>query len=314
MKSYTNTPLFEARMPLDIPVWFKMDCYQPTGSFKIRGMDELVAHHIKEGRTRFIASSGGNAGFSLAYAARLRGGAVRVVVPKTTNQRMRDLISNQGAEVRVHGDAWDDADQLAREMAEKEKAIYVSPFDDPLLWKGHSTIIDEIVYDYKMLGHPFPKKLVVAVGGGGLYCGIMHGLQRHDLLESVTIYAAETEGAASFRETLHAGKLTSISEVKTIASSLGAKMVAEEAWRWQWLVGSTQSLTCTDLEAVEACRKFAEHYQVLVEPACGAALSAVMHKAQFNEEALVIVCGGIGWTVKDQEKFLQKYQDPKATY
>ncbi len=305
MKTYSHTPLFEARTPMDRPVWFKMDCYQPTGSFKIRGMDALVSHHIHSGKTHFVASSGGNAGFSLAYAARLRGGKVKVVVPKTTRQRMRDLIAHQGADVLVHGEAWNDADQLARQIAVEEQAIYVSPFDDPLLWEGHASIIDEMVRDFKALGHSFPKNLVVAVGGGGLLCGIMHGLQRYDLLDSVAVYAAETEGAASFRASLDAGMLTSIPEIKTVASSLGAKQVAEEVWRWQREVGSIRSYVCTDNEAVVACQQFFDGYQVLVEPACGAALSAMISGSGPMGETAVIVCGGIGWTWQDQEAFLR---------
>ena len=70
---------------------------------------------------------------------------VQVIVPITTKPLMLDKIRAQGAKVTVHGENWNAADELARKMvAEDDKAAYISPYDHPLLWEGHSTIIDEI--------------------------------------------------------------------------------------------------------------------------------------------------------------------------
>lgn len=303
MKSYSHTPLIEARAPLGLPVWFKMDCYQPTGSFKIRGMDHLVAHHIAEGRKQFVASSGGNAGFSLAYAARLRGGEVTVVVPETTPRRMQDMIIQQGARVLVHGPTWNEADEMARKISNDEGAVYASPFDDPLLWQGHSSLIDEIVIDLEARGQSFPDRLVVAVGGGGLLSGIMEGLGRHGMLYDVEVWAAETIGAGSFKASQEAFELVSIDKIDTVATSLGAKRICDEAWNWHLESGGIKSFTTSDEGAVKACRQFAEEYGVVVEPACGAALASVMPKLWSEGNTLVIVCGGVSWTMQDLENF-----------
>jgi len=70
-------------------VWMKMDCFQPVGSFKIRGLGRMCAAQVEGGVSRIVASSGGNAGYAVAYSARELGVAATVVVPRTTPEFMR---------------------------------------------------------------------------------------------------------------------------------------------------------------------------------------------------------------------------------
>ncbi|MCL4106222.1 UNVERIFIED_CONTAM: hypothetical protein GTU68_061064 [Idotea baltica] len=276
-----------------------MDCQQSTGSFKIRGMECLVRTHLEAGNNQFIASSGGNAGYSLAYAARIHGGKVTVVVPSTTSPRMQKMIADQGAEVIVHGNAWNDADTLARQIADDQDAVYVSPFDDPLLWEGHTSLIDEVIYSLKLKKQPFPSKVVVAVGGGGLLCGVMAGLAKHGLLEQTQVIAAETEGAASFHAAVCADERVTISEITSVATSLGARQVAEQAWHWHLNRKKIISFVCSDDDAVQACMDFKQDYGDVVEPACGAALASFGPNGILETDALIVACGGISWEWKD---------------
>ena len=176
-KLYQKTPLFKSHklhLEKGLNVFYKMECFQPTNSFKIRGMDAFCRFHVKQGHKNFISSSGGNAGYSMAYAGMKLNAKVKVVVPKTTSQFMKQKIETLNAEVLIFGDAWDDAHQHALQLSKTENAIYVPPFDDELLWQGHSTIIDEC-FDQM----PQPDKLIVSVGGGCLLCGILMGLKKH---------------------------------------------------------------------------------------------------------------------------------------
>lgn len=292
-----NTPLVN-HQKID-GLWIKMDCQQLTGSFKIRGMESLVWNNLKAGRNHFVASSGGNAGYSLAYAARIHGGKVTVVVPSTTSPRMQQLIVDQRAEVIVHGNAWNEADVLARQLAEEQAAVYVSPFDDPLLWEGHSSLIDEVAAVLKFKKLPFPSQVVVAMGGGGLLCGVMAGLARHNLLEHTQVIAAETEGAASFHASVVAGELVTIPTITSVASSLGARQVAQQAWQWHIDSKKIISFVCSDDDAITACEEFKEIYGDVVEPACGAALATIGPKGIVKKDALIVACGGVAWDLED---------------
>jgi len=273
--------------------WVKMDAYQPTGSFKIRGIGHLCQRLASQGAKAFVSSSGGNAGYAAAYAGRALGVPTTVVTPSSTAQDMREKIASLGAEVLVEGEVWDEADAFARAIVARGEAAYVPPFDHPLLWEGHSTLVDEMLAQIPN-GSPAPDAVVVAVGGGGLLCGVAAGLDRHGLKDT-TILAVETEGAASFAGAVAAGELITLEKITTIASTLGAKRVTGQALDWAKRRPITPVIV-SDADAVRGIARFADDHQCLVEPACGAALSLAYddHPAlkPFKRIA-VIACGGV---------------------
>jgi L-serine/L-threonine ammonia-lyase len=191
---HVNTPLLRAPPELfgaDRTVWLKMDALQPSGSFKMRGVGRLVQQRVAEGAKAVVCASGGNAGLAAALAARACGVPVTIVVPASTSAPVREAITARGASVVVHGAAWDEAYEHAHAIAREQGAVCVHPFDDPLLWDGHATLIDEVV----QAGAAFDC-VVASVGGGGLLAGIVEGLRRNGL-GRVPVVAVETEGAAA---------------------------------------------------------------------------------------------------------------------
>ena len=116
-----------------------------------------------------------------------------------------------------------------------------------------------------------PDKIVVAVGGGGLLCGILEGMKRNEWFNAQVI-TAKTEGAASFAKSLKAGKVVELDEIQTIATSLGAKKVAKQSIEYASSF-NIKPYIASDKEAFTACEEFFDEYLTLVEPACGAAIS-----------------------------------------
>ncbi len=112
------------------------------------------------------------------------------------------------------------------------------------------------------------------------------------------VLAVETLGADSFAAAVAAGRLVTLAAINSIATTLGARTVCAEALAWSrrreilpWVV--------SDRSAVEACLRFADDHRVLIEPACGASLSAAYEKAaplDKRDPVLIIVCGGAGVT------------------
>jgi L-serine/L-threonine ammonia-lyase len=178
MPLHIETPLIESR-PLsraaECSVWLKLEALQVPGSFKIRGIGAACEEYSRRGARRFISSSGGNAGLAVAYAGRRLSTPVTVVVPETTSARARELLHQEGAEIVVHGASWHEANLLALSMIEEADA-FLHPFDDPLLWHGHATMIDELARSAMT-----PDAVVLSVGGGGLLCGVIEGLRRNGL-------------------------------------------------------------------------------------------------------------------------------------
>jgi len=293
---HIETPLIESRAFSTTEgrsVWLKCDNMQPTGSFKIRGIGLACKEYMARGAKQFITSSGGNAGIAVAYAGRCLSVPVKVVVPETTTAQARALIQQEAAELIVTGDSWQEANEVALAMRSVEDA-FIHPFDDPLLWRGHATVIDEV----KAAGI-VPDAVVLSVGGGGLLCGVIEGLQRNDWSD-IPVFAVETHGADSLAQSLQAQQRISLPEISSIATSLGAKQVSEQAFELSQQ-HNVQSLLVSDQAAVQACQRLLSDQRILVEPACGASLAVLYDQApQLSDcrSVLVIVCGGATMTIQ----------------
>ncbi|MFJ4392162.1 pyridoxal-phosphate dependent enzyme [Pseudomonas soli] len=295
MPLHIPTPLIESR-PLSLsagrPVWLKLEALQPCGSFKLRGVGHACETHHARGARHFVSSSGGNAGLAVAYAGRKLGVPVTVVVPETTTERAKELLRLEDASVVVHGSSWQEANEHAQTLLGAGDA-FIHPFDDPLLWTGHASMIDEVAQ-----AGCKPDAVVLSVGGGGLLRGVVEGLQRNGW-QDVPVLAVETAGAASLHAAMAAGHSVELPGITSVATSLGAKRVAEQA-----LACTRQhpvvSHLVSDREALDACERLLRDHRLLVEPACGAALALLEHPeavAAFGN-VLVIVCGGATATLE----------------
>ncbi|MDX8121386.1 pyridoxal-phosphate dependent enzyme [Janthinobacterium sp. GMG2] len=296
MALHIETPLLNSRalsLHSERAIWLKLEALQPPGSFKIRGIGLACEEYARRGASRFISSSGGNAGIAVAYAGRQLGIPVIVVVPETTSERAKALIAQEGAEVIVHGAAWQEANALAQSMLTPQDA-FLHPFDDPLLWQGHAGMIDEVASAGLK-----PDAVVLSVGGGGLLAGVAEGLQRNGW-DDVAIVAVETQGAASLSAAVAAREHVALPAVNSIATSLAARQVCAQAFA----ISQTRllhSVVVSDRDAVDACQRFITDQRLVVEPACGAALAAVYGKAPElapYRNVLVIVCGGVTATTQ----------------
>jgi L-serine/L-threonine ammonia-lyase len=295
MALHIETPLVESRQ-LSLftgrSVWLKLDALQPAASFKIRGIGLACETHLERGARRFVSSSGGNAGLAVAYAGRKLAVPVTVVVPETTSDRAKQLLRLEDAEVIVHGESWQEANEYALSLVGASDA-FLHPFDDPLNWKGHATMIDEVVRAGLK-----PDAIVLSVGGGGLLSGVAEGLHRNGW-GHVPILAVETEGAASFHAAVQAGRAVELEKITSIATTLGAKRVCEKAVQWS-KEHPIQSILVSDKQAISACERFLADHRILVEPACGASLALAYEKSpqlQPFQTVLFIVCGGATTTI-----------------
>ncbi|MDR3577841.1 MAG: pyridoxal-phosphate dependent enzyme [Anaerolineaceae bacterium] len=301
---HIQTPLYESQalsLRTGRSVWLKLEALQPSGSFKIRGIGYACQEYARRGAQRFISSSGGNAGIAVAYAGRHLSIPVVVVVPETTSQLAKNLIRQENAEIIVHGQSWQEANALAVSML-KETDAFLHPFDDPLLWQGHATMIDEVAQSGAQ-----PDAVVLSVGGGGLLCGVLEGLHRNHW-QNVPVIAVETDGADSFARSVLAGYRVELPAITSIATSLGARKVSERAFDWT-KQHQIHSVVVSDRAAVSACEQFMVDHRIVVEPACGAALAVVYQQVAELEpfkSPLIIVCGGATASIDQLQQWSRK--------
>jgi len=230
-----------------------------------------------------------------------------------------------------HGASWVEADIYLRETIlveardRGERAVYVAPFDDPAIWAGHATLVDEIVEDLgsdeTSGGMERVKAVVCSVGGGGLFCGVVQGLEKHKLEQQVKVVALETEGADSLYQSVHAGEHITLDKITSIATSLGARKVADKAY--EYATGAGNNVICerlSDREAILGCVELAEWERVLVEPACGINVAVCMNgrlaklipDLKQDDKVVVVVCGGSNVNIDMMAKWKSEYMTASA--
>lgn len=219
---HLNTPLLESvsmSKRVGTAVYLKMENAQPTGSFKIRGIGHLCQQLARQSKG-VICASGGNAGMAAAYAARKMGVPATIIVPSSTPQLVVQRLQDHGVAVKIVGEVWDDANAEALKLARTEGLTYVPPFDHPLLWEGHASMVVEVAAS---LGPSVkPGAVVVSVGGGGLLCGVIQGLKDVGWMD-VPIIAMETVGADCFNAAIKAGKLVTLDDITRVEFKGGSK-------------------------------------------------------------------------------------------
>ena len=217
-----RSPVIEvgpSRAPLAGParVFLKLDCLQPSGSFKIRGAANTVASLPAADLARgLVTASGGNHGLAVTHAAAARGAPAVIYLPTSTPAAKADKLRALGAEVVIHGPVWDAANAAALDRAEDDGLTYVHPFADPRVIAGQGTAAVEFLADVPAL-----DVLLIAVGGGGLLAGVATAAAH--LKPSLRVIGGEPVGAATPHDSMAAGRPVQLAEITTRAGSLAPR-------------------------------------------------------------------------------------------
>ena len=194
----------------------KVETVQPTGSFKVRGGIAAVAATREEEPGRaVVASSAGNHGLGLAFAASNVGAQVTVVVPTGASAAKVSALQQFDVRLVLHGEGYREAETHALELAASEGSRYVSPYNDPDVIAGQATLARELVEQVPDLG-----TVVVPCGGGGLLAGVILGLEGRD----VRVVGVESEASPSMSTALAAGAIVPINVEPTVADGLAGNL------------------------------------------------------------------------------------------
>jgi threonine dehydratase len=155
------------------PVYLKAENLQRTGSFKIRGAYVKLAGLEPEQRAAgVVASSAGNHGQAVAWAARELGAPARIFMPQDSAMAKVDATRSYGAEVELTGATFEEALDAARAYVEESGGTFVHPYEDSYVISGQGTIGLEIAEQVDEL-----ETVVIPIGGGGLASGISLALR-----------------------------------------------------------------------------------------------------------------------------------------
>jgi len=286
-----HTPLERSRTFSEMSgadVRLKLENFQRTGAFKIRGaMNRVATLSDAEREAGVVTASAGNHAQGVALAAQRAGVDATVVMPKFAPVSKVKATRGYGASVRLEGVDYDEAQAYAHELERDEGRTYVHAFDDPVVMAGQGTLGLEIVDDCPEL-----DTVVVPIGGGGLISGVAVAIKEQ--LPDVRVVGVQAEGAASAAKSLEAGEVTAIDSVDTIADGIATRAVGE-ATLDVMAEHVDEVVTVDDREIALALTLLLERAKTLVEGAGAVALAAVLSEAfeyDDGETVVAALCGG----------------------
>lgn len=270
-----HTPVFTSRTMdarTGATVFFKAENLQRAGAFKFRGAyNAIAALDARSRKNGVVAYSSGNHAQALAYAAKLQGVSVTIVMPRDAPEIKVAATKDYGAEIVFYDRYTEDRERISRRLAEERDATLIPPYDHPDVIAGQGTAALELIEDVGEI-----DLLVVPLGGGGLLAG--SALSTRALLPSCTIVGVEPEAGNDGQQSLRKGEIVHIPVPKSIAD--GALSTHVGVHNFAILKDSVDDIaTVTDGQLVEAMRFFAERMKLIVEPTGCLAAAAVMHGA-----------------------------------
>jgi threonine dehydratase len=283
-----RTPLIKSSALTEMAggdVYLKLENQQTTGSFKLRGALNVLSTLPADARKRgVVASSAGNHGLGVAYAAKHFGVPATIFVPSTAPQIKRDGIVALGATIDTTQPDYDKAMDAAKAFAAERGATYINPCLGEMLLAGQGTVALEILGDIPELA-----TLVVNVGGGGLLGGCASLVRA--VAPRVKIVGAQSENTAAMSRSLAAGHLVEIESLPTLADGL-AGQIDDEAFDIG-RHGLDEMVVLSEAEITRAIAWLweAEHQRVEGAGACGVGAVLLEH-ARVATPAAIVVSGG----------------------
>jgi threonine dehydratase len=246
-------------------VLLKLESFQPTGSFKVRGA--LAALTAAEDDSGVVTASSGNHALGVAWAAQRLGTSATLVVPVTTSAAKLASLRRFQASVIIHGEGYEHAERHARSLA-TDGLRYLSATSSPDVIAGQATIGAELL---AQLGGPFT--VVCGIGGGALASGL--GMMA-STSGRMNVIGVEAAASLAMSAAVSAGHVVPVDVGETLADGLAGNLepgvitvdlVSEH-------VGCLVSVT--EEQIAEAIRYLAREHGLIAEGSGAASVAAIL--------------------------------------
>lgn len=211
--------------PMDFdgqPGWLKLESFQPTGAFKVRGA--ITALSTLAPNQRVLAVSAGNHALGIAWASARLDIAATVVIAENASPAKREKLESLPVRLVRHGQSYDEAEAYALEMAREHegKLVFLSGYNDRHVIAGQSTIADEVAAQVPGDG---PITIVAPVGGGGMASGIaLRAAELRGQGREVRVVGVETEASTAMSSAVKAGRIVEVEVGETLADGLAGNL------------------------------------------------------------------------------------------
>ncbi len=269
-------------------VYYKYENEQVTGSFKLRGALNKIAHLTDSERKRgVIASSAGNHAQGVAYSATRSQVKSTIVMPRNASLIKVSATRDYGAEVILHGDIYDDAYDKARALEKEHGYVFIPPYEDERIIAGQGTVGIEILETVQDL-----NSIVVPIGGGGLISGIATAVKA--LNPKCKIFGVQSSQAPGLERMFHhQEQLDTKKRIATIADGIAIKKPSQVMFDSFISKLVDDIVTVTDDEISEAIVFLIERAKAVTEGSGAAGVAAILNqKLKLGDKTCVVLSGG----------------------
>jgi threonine dehydratase len=266
---------------LDPDLRMKAECFQVTGSFKVRGaFNSVLSLMAREPRpTGFIAVSSGNHAQAVALAAGTVGIPALILIPEDANPAKVAATRALGAEVIQEGITFANREQRLHEVMAERGFSLVHPFDDWDVIHGQGTAAMEMLED-----EPGLISLATPVGGGGLLSGsAIAAKARNPAIKMIGVEPAEADDAY---QSWRAGSIRSLAAAPvTIADGVRTTAIGLRTFEVMFANGLVDEIvTVTEEEIALAVRVAWTRLHIALEPTGALPLAAYLAGKLTNSE------------------------------
>jgi len=284
----------------EAPIFLKLETFQNTGSFKVRGAANRIMELREESPEKakhFIAASAGNHAQAVAFVSGRLGVRSTIVMPEGTPLVKSSATADYGAEVILHGALYDEAYAKALEVLEQSPgASYIHAYADDGIIAGQGTAGLEIHEQLLEQGIDVsqPLQVVVPIGGGGLVSGV--GMALKCLRSNVKVYGVVSEVADAMARSFQTGVVQKprATASRTLAEGLAVKSVNELTFGYIKNI-CEKIVVVDDDDVAHAIFSMMERGKLVAEGAGAAGVAALLSKKLSLDPSIptvVLVCGG----------------------
>ena len=288
-KFIRHTPLEECKELSSITlgqVYLKLENWQKTGSFKLRGALNRILNLSDEERAKgVITASAGNHGLGVAYASQLLGIRARVILPVSASPTKVHMLHHFGVDVIQAGRDYDECEDVSHRIEQDCGLTFVHGFEDSRIISGQGTVAVEILNEL-----PNAEIIIVPVGGGGLISGIAITAKKHK--PNIRIIGVQSSASPAMYRALKANQAIESPIHETIADGLAGRLVSPS-------ILNTIKHYVDDLVLVDEADIFKaivfllQQNHVLVEGAAAVGVAALLsQKINVEEKKCAVVLTG----------------------
>ena len=271
----------------DGSAFLKLECLQPTGSYKIRGATNALKARLEAGEDvrAIVTASAGNFGQAIARASASLGLPCIIHVPDYAARVKVETLRRMGAEVREHSfEAWW---RIMQTRETGDAGTFFHPVCEREVIAGAATIGVEIVEAL-----PDVEAALVPIGGGGLASGIAQAIKARR--PQCRILAVETDTALPLKAALAAGEPVTVERAPSFIDGMGSTRVLDAMWPLlRCLIDDVVVVSVAEVEA--AIRTLAAEHHLIAEGA-GAAAVAAAAKIPAGRNVAIVSGGNLDWT------------------